>query len=93
MEKKIGEVENKIPDVSDLVATAAFNTKVCEAETKTPGIIGLATTSVLNKKIEEVENKIHVTGVVKKTVCDATISDIEGKYFTTFDYRREGDVP
>ena len=57
MEKKIGEVKNKIPDLSDWVTTAVLNTNICEAETKTPGIIGLTTTSVLNTKIEEVENK------------------------------------
>ena len=33
---KIGEVENKIPDVSGLVTTAVLNTKIGEVENKIP---------------------------------------------------------
>ena len=42
-------------------------------ESKIPSISGLATTSALNV----VENKIsHVTSLVKKTDCNAKISEI-----------------
>ena len=45
------------------------------------------TTTILNTNNREVENEISdVTGLVKKTDYNAKISDIEGKYFTTFDY-------
>ena len=45
------------------------------------------TTTILSTKNGEVENEISdVTGLVKKTDYNAKISDIEGKYFTTFDY-------
>ena len=45
------------------------------------------TTTILNTNNREVENEIsNVTGLVKKTDYNAKISDIEGKYFTTFDY-------
>ena len=45
------------------------------------------TTTILNTNNEEIENEISdVTGLVKKTDYNAEISDIEGKYFTTFDY-------
>ena len=47
------------------------------------------TTTVLETEIGEVERKIpDVSGFVKKTDCDAKISDIEEKYFTTFDYKK-----
>ena len=68
LEKNIGEVENKIPDVSGLVTTAVLNTNIGEVENKIPDISALATTAVLNTKIGEVENKIpNVIGLVKKT--------------------------
>ena len=47
-------------------------------ESKIPSISGLATTSALNV----VENKIsHVTSLVKKTDCNAKISEIEKKIY------------
>ena len=47
-------VENKIPDVSNLVKKIDFNTKVTEIEGKIPSITGLAT----NSGLSAVENKI-----------------------------------
>ena len=45
--------------------------------------------AVLNTKIGEAENKIpDVSGLVKKTVYNAKISDMEKKYFTTSDYNK-----
>ena len=56
---------------------------------KIPKTIGLVTTTVLETEIGEVERKIQdVSGFVKKTDCDAKISNIEKKYFTTFDYKK-----
>ena len=56
---------------------------------KIPKTIGLVTTTVLETEIGEVERKIQdISGFVKKTDCDAKISDIEKKYFTTFDYKK-----
>ena len=51
---------------------------------------GLVTIAALNTKVEEVKNKIpDVTGLlVNKIVYQAKISDIEGKYFTTYDYNK-----
>ena len=44
-------------------------------------------TTVLNAKIAEVENKIpDFSDLVKKTDSNGKISEIEAKYFTTFDY-------
>ena len=43
----------------------------------------------MQKKIWDVKNKIpDVSGLVKKTDNNAKISDIEKKYFTTFDYNK-----
>ena len=87
LEKTIGHIDNKIPDVSGLKTTTVLNTKIVEVENKILGTSGLVTISILNTKNGEVENEISdVTGLVKKTDYNAKISDIEGKYFTTFDY-------
>ena len=73
MEKKVGEVENKILDFSSLVTRAIINLKVGEVEKK-PDTSGLATAPVLNTKIGEVENKIpYVSSLVKKTVYNAKL--------------------
>ena len=49
----------------------------------------LVTSITLIKKIGEDENKIpDSTGLVKKTVYNAEISDIEEEYFTSSDYNK-----
>ena len=46
------------------------------------------TPTVLNTKFSEGENKIpSVSGLVKKKDYDAKIKDIEGKHFTTANYK------
>ena len=37
----IAELENKIPDIDNLVTTTVFNTKIGEFENKTPDAVGL----------------------------------------------------
>ena len=58
MEKKIRNVDKKIPDTSGLVTTTVLNTKISEVENKISDTSGLVTTSVLNTKISEVDNKV-----------------------------------
>ena len=41
LEKLIGEVQDKIPDVSSLVTTVAFTTKIGVVENKVPNFSGL----------------------------------------------------
>ena len=53
LEKNIGEVENKIHDVSGLVTTAVLNTKIGEVENKIPDTSRLATTAFINAKPEK----------------------------------------
>ena len=66
------ELENKIPDVSNLVKKA----KLTELENKIPDVSSLATKTALTA----VENKIpSVSNLVKKTGCDIKISELEKK--------------
>ena len=66
------ELENKIPDVSNLVK----KTKLTELENKIPDISNLTTESALTT----LENKIpDISSLVKKTDYSAKITDIENK--------------
>ena len=87
MEKKIRDIENKIPEVSGLVTTTIL--KLGEVENNIPDTSGLVTAAVLNTKLGEVENKTpDVIGLVKKTNYNAKIFDTEKKYFTISDYNK-----
>ena len=47
------------------------------------------TATVLDTKIKEIDNKIHdLSSLFNKTNYDTKISEIEEKYFTTFDYNK-----
>ena len=66
------ELENKIPDTSDL----GYNTKITEIEGKIPDVSNLATKTALTT----VENKIpDVSSFVKKTDYNTKITEIENK--------------
>ena len=58
MEKKIGDVDKKIPDTSGLVITTVLNTKISEIEIEIPDTSGLMTTAIHNTNFSEGENKI-----------------------------------
>ena len=61
---QIENIEDKIPDISNLVTRANLNTKISEVKNEIPSITGLATTSTLTA----VENKIpSISNLVKKT--------------------------
>ena len=53
MNTKISEVENKIPDTSNLVTTTVLNTKVSEVENKMPKYERYITASEFNKLTAE----------------------------------------
>ena len=60
---KIKNIEDKIPDITNLATKAILNTKINEVKTEIPIISGLATTSALTA----VENKIpNVSNLVKR---------------------------
>ena len=82
---KVGNLELKIPGVSEKLNTADLNSKLNELETKIrsaelkPGITNLATKS----SVTVVENKIpDVNGFVKKTDYTTEIISIKNDYVT-----------
>ena len=68
------EIENKIPNISDLVKKVDYNTKITEINGKIPDIISLATKTELTA----VKNKIpDVSSFVKKTDYNTKITGNE----------------
>ena len=73
---KIKNIEDKIPNISNLVGKTILNAKINEVKNEIPSITGLATTSAL----ATVENKIaSISNLVKKTDYDTKIGEIENK--------------
>ena len=90
---KIKNIEDKLPDISNLATKTILNTKINEVKNEIPSIIGLATTSVLIA----LENKFpSVSNVVKKTDYNTKITEIEkkltdhnrDKYITTPEFNK-----
>ena len=67
------------------MTTAVLNTKTSEIENEIPDVSGLVTNAATI--IGEVVNKIPDASKLVKKADDAKITDIEGKYFTTADYK------
>ena len=68
------ELENKIPDTSDLVKKTDYNTKITKIEGKIPDISNLATKTAFTT----VENKIpSVSYLVKKADYNTKVTEIE----------------
>ena len=66
---KIKNIEDKIPDISNLATKSNLNTKI---KNEIPSITGLATTSALTA----VENKIpSISNLVKKTDYDTKLGE------------------
>ena len=55
---KIKNIEDKIPEITNLATNTTLNAKINEVKNEIPSIINLATTTALNAKINEVKNKI-----------------------------------
>ena len=58
LEKKIEDVDKKIPETSKSVTAIVLNTRISEVENKIRDTSSLVTTNVFKTKISEVENKI-----------------------------------
>ena len=54
--KFVGDVTNKVPDVSGLLTTAVFDTKIREVENKTPNVSGIVKKTVLGAKISKIKD-------------------------------------
>ena len=69
---KIKNIEDEIPDVTNLVANASLNAKINEVKGEIPSITNLTTTAV--------ENKIsNVSNLVKKPDYNTKINETEKK--------------
>ena len=73
---KIKNIEDKIPDITNLTTNAFLNTKINKIENEIPNINNLVTTTA----ITAIGNKIpNVSDFVKKTDYNTKISDIKNK--------------
>ena len=71
---KIKNIEDKIPDITNLATNASLNAKINEVKKEIPSITNLAEIAAL----ATVENKIsNVSDLVKTTDHDAKKSEIE----------------
>ena len=69
--------------MTNLAANAALNAKISEVKGKIPSITNVATITALSV----IENKIpNVSNLVKKTVYNSKISEIENKITTDHDH-------
>lgn len=74
------DIENKIPDVSGLVTTAALIAKTIEIEYKILDITNLASKAGFNARSTEVKNKIpDITNLATKTALDTKATEIGNK--------------
>ena len=65
---KIKNIEDKIPDITNLTISTALNAKINKFKSKIPNITNLATTTTTTTAITAVENKaFNVNNLVKKT--------------------------
>ena len=72
---KIKNIEDKVPDITNLATNNTFNAKINEVKGK-PSITNLGTTTALNAKINEVKNKIP--NITKLTTTTA-LTVVENK--------------
>ena len=79
---KIKNIEDKIPDITNVATNTTLNAKINEVENKIPNITDLVTTTALTA----VENKIpNVSNLVNKTDYNTKISEIGNKITTDYD--------
>ena len=78
---KIKNIEEKIPDITNLATNTALNATINVIENKIASITNLATTAALTK----IPN---ISDLAKKADYDAKISKMGKKYFTTSDYNK-----
>ena len=89
LEKKIHDVDKKVPDTSGLVKKSDYNAKISEIENIVPSISGLAT----NYALTAVENEIpNFSNLVKETNYKKKISETE-KEFTNHDHDKYITTP
>ena len=88
---KIKDIEDKIPDVTNIVTITTLNAKINEAKNEILSITNLATSTALNAKIKEVKNKMpNITNLTTTTVLTAVENKIphHSKYITTPEFNK-----
>ena len=74
---KIKNIEDKIPDITNLTTTTDLNAKINVFKNKITSITNLATATALNAKINEVNNKIpNITNLATTTALAAVENKI-----------------
>ena len=69
---KIKNIEDKIPDITNLVSNTTLKAKLNEVKKEIPSITNLTTTTALNYKINEAKNKIpNITNLATTTALTA----------------------
>ena len=82
---KIKNIEDKIPDITNLATTTTLNAKINEVKNKILNITDLATTADLTA----VENKIrNVSNLVKRTDYNTKISETKNEITTDDDHNK-----
>ena len=79
----IKNIEDKIPNFTNFVTTAAFNAKVNKVKGRIPSITNLGTTTALTAFENEISN---VGTLVKKTDYSTKINENEKKITTDYDH-------
>ena len=65
---KIKNIEDKIPDITNLATKTTLNAKINQVKEEIPSITNLATTTTTTTALTAVENKIlNVNNLVKKS--------------------------
>ena len=73
IEKKIGDIDKKIPNFSDLLRKTYYKTNIIHIESKISRVTGLVTIVALNAAGTEIENKIPTISNLDTKVA-ATVS-------------------
>ena len=69
---KIKNIEDKIPDITNLGINTTLNAKIDEVKGEIPSITNLATTAAINAKISEVKDEIpNITNLTTNTALTA----------------------
>ena len=72
---KIQNIENKIPDITNLATNTTLNDNINEVKGEITSITNLATTTALNAKVNGVKNKIPNTTNLATTTALTTVKD------------------
>ena len=74
---KIRNIEDKIPDITNLATNDSFNAGINEVKSKTPSITNLTTTATFNAKINEVKGETpNITNLASTTAPTAVENKI-----------------